>query len=100
MSSEGRAEGPIVVVGLGYVGLPLAVALAKHGAVLGFDISGERIAELKRGYDRTAEVLAEALSAGDLTLTDDPTEIDGGSGPTTGRTCQPFSPRATPLAAR
>jgi UDP-N-acetyl-D-galactosamine dehydrogenase len=79
MSSEGRAEGPIVVVGLGYVGLPLAVALAKHGAVLGFDISGERIAELKRGYDRTAEVLTEALSAGDLTLTDDPTEIDGGN---------------------
>ena len=70
-------EGPVVVVGLGYVGLPLAVALAKHGAVLGFDISSERIAELKRGYDRTAEVSAEALASGDLTLTDDPAEIDG-----------------------
>ncbi len=70
-------EGPIVVVGLGYVGLPLAVALAKDHAVLGFDISRERIAELKRGYDRTAEVSAEALAAADLALTDDPADIDG-----------------------
>ena len=70
-------DGPVVVVGLGYVGLPLAVALAKHGAVLGFDISGERIAELKRGYDRTAEVPADALTASALDLTDDPAEIDG-----------------------
>ena len=70
-------EGPVIVVGLGYVGLPLAVALAKQSAVLGFDISSERIAELKRGYDRTAEVSADALSASDLTLTDDPAEIDG-----------------------
>jgi UDP-N-acetyl-D-galactosamine dehydrogenase len=67
----------VVVVGLGYVGLPLAMALAKHGAVLGFDISGERIAELRRGYDRTSEVTAEALSSSTITLTDDPGEIDG-----------------------
>ncbi len=71
------AEGPVVVVGLGYVGLPLAVALAKHGTVLGFDISGERIAELNRGYDRTAAVPSEALSSSALIFTDDPAKIDG-----------------------
>ena len=70
-------EGPVVVVGLGYVGLPLAIALAKHGTVVGFDISSERIAELKRGYDRTDEVSPEALSASTIKLTDDPTDIDG-----------------------
>ena len=69
--------GPVVVVGLGYVGLPLAVALAKHGAVLGFDISGERIAELNRGYDRTAAVPSEALSSSALVFTDDPAKIEG-----------------------
>ncbi|MCZ6589727.1 MAG: nucleotide sugar dehydrogenase [Alphaproteobacteria bacterium] len=72
-----NSEGPVVVVGLGYVGLPLAVALAKHGAVLGFDISGERIAELNRGYDRTAAVPSEALSSSALVFTDDPAKIEG-----------------------
>lgn len=71
-------EGQVVVVGLGYVGLPLAVALARHGAVIGFDVSRERIAELKRGFDRTKEVAPEALSSGALELTDDPADIDGG----------------------
>lgn len=47
----------VAVVGLGYVGLPLAVALGKHFNVLGVDISEKRISELKTGYDRTAEVL-------------------------------------------
>ncbi len=70
-------KGPIVVVGLGYVGLPVAMALAKHSAVLGFDISGERIAELKRGYDRTAEISSDALAFSALVFTDDPAEIDG-----------------------
>jgi UDP-N-acetyl-D-galactosamine dehydrogenase len=69
--------GTVIVVGLGYVGLPLALALAKYGPVLGFDISAERIAELKRGHDRTSEVTPEALSSSTLTLTDDPSEIDG-----------------------
>ncbi len=47
----------VAVVGLGYVGLPLAVALGRHFRVLGFDISEKRIEELRTGYDRTAEVL-------------------------------------------
>lgn len=47
----------VAVVGLGYVGLPLAVALGRHFKVLGLDISEQRVKELKKGYDRTAEVL-------------------------------------------
>lgn len=53
----------IGVIGLGYVGLPLAVALAEHYAVVGFDIGSERIGELKAGHDRTLEVDSEELAA-------------------------------------
>lgn len=51
----------IAVVGLGYVGLPLAVEFGKHLPVVGFDISVNRIAELKKGFDRTREVDAAEL---------------------------------------
>lgn len=50
-------ETTVAVVGLGYVGLPLAVAFGRKFKVLGFDISEKRIKELRKGYDRTAEVL-------------------------------------------
>ena len=53
----------IGVIGLGYVGLPLAVALAAKYEVVGFDISRERIAELKVGHDRTLEADANELAA-------------------------------------
>lgn len=46
----------IAIIGLGYVGLPLAVEFGKKYPVLGFDINKERIGELERGYDRTLEV--------------------------------------------
>ncbi len=46
----------IAVIGLGYVGLPLAVEFGKKYSVLGFDINKERITELRSGYDRTLEV--------------------------------------------
>ena len=59
----------IVVVGLGYVGLPLAVALARHFDVTGFDTDDRRIAELGAGSDRTGEVDAPALQASGLNLT-------------------------------
>ena len=52
----------IAVVGLGYVGLPLAVALARSFPVVAYDIDKSRIAELKRGHDRTREI-AEAEGA-------------------------------------
>jgi UDP-N-acetyl-D-galactosamine dehydrogenase len=53
----------IAVAGLGYVGLPLAVALARHFPVLGYDLDARRVAELGRGYDRTNEVEEAALKA-------------------------------------
>ena len=59
----------IVVVGLGYVGLPLAVALATKFDTIGFDIEEDRIAELRDGRDRTNEVATEELRASTLKLT-------------------------------
>ncbi|HEV7464342.1 MAG TPA: nucleotide sugar dehydrogenase [Methyloceanibacter sp.] len=52
----------IGIIGLGYVGLPLAVYLSRHFPVLGFDIDRERVAELSRGIDRTREVTEEEFS--------------------------------------
>ena len=51
----------IGIIGLGYVGLPLAVEFGKVIDVVGFDIHKERIEELKKGFDRTREVEAEEL---------------------------------------
>jgi UDP-N-acetyl-D-galactosamine dehydrogenase len=74
----------VAVIGLGYVGLPLAVALATPGAclrtgspmkrrVIGFDINRQRLAELRSGHDRTKEVSPEELQyAALLEFTDDP----------------------------
>lgn len=63
------ADPRVVVVGLGYVGLPLAVALAKRFDTLGLDINRERIDELRAGLDRTREVEDEALKASRLRYT-------------------------------
>ncbi len=59
MKLPGLANIRIGVVGLGYVGLPLAVYLARHFPVVGFDIDTERADELARGIDRTREVTDE-----------------------------------------
>ncbi len=72
-------EDHIVVIGLGYVGLPLAVALADHGRVTGLDIDAGRIAELRAGHDRTREVEPERLRASPLALTSLPEECRGAS---------------------
>jgi UDP-N-acetyl-D-glucosamine/UDP-N-acetyl-D-galactosamine dehydrogenase len=56
------AEIRIGIIGLGYVGLPLAVYLARHFPVIGFDIDRERITELSRGVDRTHEVTEEEFA--------------------------------------
>lgn len=53
----------IAVIGLGYVGLPLAVEFAKQYPVVGFDINQERVAELQNGHDRTQEVNLDELKA-------------------------------------
>src|SRR5688572_3290380 len=51
------------IIGLGYVGLPLAVEFGKVIDVVGFDINEERIAELKKGFDRTKEVEPDELKS-------------------------------------
>jgi UDP-N-acetyl-D-glucosamine/UDP-N-acetyl-D-galactosamine dehydrogenase len=62
----------LAVLGLGYVGLPLAVEFAKFHKVIGFDINTTRIGELQKGYDATKEVSANELAeAQGLTLTSD-----------------------------
>lgn len=66
----------IAVIGLGYVGLPLAVEFGKIRPVLGFDISSERIKELKGGHDRTLEVDGEELAeASHLSFSSNPVDL-------------------------
>jgi UDP-N-acetyl-D-glucosamine/UDP-N-acetyl-D-galactosamine dehydrogenase len=66
----------IAVIGLGYVGLPLAVEFGKHRPVIGFDIKPDRIAELRAGRDQTREVAPEELAeARHLILTADPADL-------------------------
>ena len=55
------SSAPIAVVGLGYVGLPLAVEFGLKRNVIGFDINESRINELKKGFDRTLEISDEEL---------------------------------------
>src|SRR6056297_2777737 len=62
----------VAVIGLGYVGLPLAVEFAKTRAVIGFDINEKRVEELNAGHDGTREVSsAELAQAAHLELTCD-----------------------------
>lgn len=71
--SHGRR---ISVIGLGYVGLPVAVAFGRTGVpVVGFDISERRVAELRAGHDHTGEVPAADLAAARLTLGTDPAAL-------------------------
>jgi UDP-N-acetyl-D-galactosamine dehydrogenase len=64
------------VIGLGYVGLPLAVELARYWTTVGFDVDARRIAELRSGHDRSLEVAADELAtAGDIRYTDDPAAL-------------------------
>jgi UDP-N-acetyl-D-galactosamine dehydrogenase len=65
----------IAVIGLGYVGLPLALALASHFPVSGYDSSKSRVDELKGGVDSTGEVTPAELSASTLVLSDDSSVI-------------------------
>lgn len=87
----------LVIVGLGYVGLPLAVEFAKSRRVIGFDISMDRVCELRKGFDHTGEIDADDLQrvGGSLMVTSDrdnlrnasiyivtvPTPIDEGNQP-------------------
>ncbi|WP_040536359.1 Vi polysaccharide biosynthesis UDP-N-acetylglucosamine C-6 dehydrogenase TviB [Legionella drancourtii] len=69
-------ERKLALIGLGYVGLPLAVEFSKVRSVMGFDINVNRITELKNGNDSTLEVsLTELREANHLYLTADPHDI-------------------------
>ncbi len=66
----------IAVLGLGYVGLPLAAAFAAEHEVVGFDIDPKRVGELQAGHDRTLELSdAELAAAAKLTFTADEAEL-------------------------
>ena len=65
----------ISVIGLGYVGLPVAVTFGNKQKVIGFDIAEERVRELREGIDRTNEVESDESVKSDITLTCDPREI-------------------------
>ena len=66
----------LAIIGLGYVGLPLAVEFGKKRQVIGFDIHTKRIEELQSGQDRTLEVeTAELLQAEHLSFTTNPEEL-------------------------
>jgi UDP-N-acetyl-D-galactosamine dehydrogenase len=68
----------IAIIGLGYVGLPLAVEFGKQLPTVGFDVNRERIEALQRGIDATLETTAAELTAStQLRITDDRTQIAG-----------------------
>ncbi len=67
----------IAVIGLGYVGLPLAVHLAKHFPVIGLDIDAKRVEELKGGHDRTREIDRMQLCDTAMMFASDPVSITG-----------------------
>ncbi|MFC3195203.1 nucleotide sugar dehydrogenase [Marinicella sediminis] len=76
--TEQDSDITIAVIGLGYVGLPLAVAFARHHAVIGFDIDETRVVELSQGQDRTREVSSESLlSAERLRFVSQADELSG-----------------------
>ena len=70
----------IAIIGLGYVGLPLAVEFGKSRQVIGFDINAGRIDALRAGHDATQELSQEELAAADqLTFTSDPKDLAAAS---------------------
>ena len=66
----------IAVVGLGYVGLPVAVAFGKKHRVIGFDINDRRIEELKQGIETTNEVETDDLQAADIHFISNPSDLE------------------------
>jgi len=65
----------ISVIGLGYVGLPVAAAFGQLSKVIGFDINQKRVDELKNGIDKTGEVVSSELSASNVHFTSDLNEL-------------------------
>lgn len=71
---EGKTE--LSLVGLGYVGMPIAVEFAKHVKVQGFDVNESKIAQYKAGVDPTNEVGDEAVSNSSVHFTCDPVDLE------------------------
>src|SRR5437773_5751313 len=68
----------IAVLGLGYVGLPVALAFArKFPGTVGFDINSERVRGLRRGHDWSGEVCGDQLAGSSLHFTSDPADLSG-----------------------
>ncbi len=66
----------VAVVGLGYVGLPVALAFARRfPGTIGFDIDAAKVEELRRGHDRTGETQGDALATTTMRFTSDPAEL-------------------------
>lgn len=75
--SQALSHPTIAVIGLGYVGLPLAVALARKFDTIGLDIDADRVAELQRGHDRTGEIDRDLLAGSKLTLSAEQSDARG-----------------------
>ena len=65
-----RKEATLAVIGLGYVGLPIALAFAKQLKVIGFDINAGRVAQMKQGIDPSGELTKADFEGCDITFTD------------------------------
>jgi UDP-N-acetyl-D-glucosamine/UDP-N-acetyl-D-galactosamine dehydrogenase len=70
-----NVQGIVGVVGLGYVGLPLAVSLARKVQVIGFDINAKRVEQLQQGVDKTGETLGGDLKNPNISFTADPQQL-------------------------
>ena len=75
MAKQNTSDRKVAVVGLGYVGLPIAVAFGKYHPTIGFDINKSKIEELQKGFDRTGEVSADDLKASQVQYTAEPAEL-------------------------
>jgi UDP-N-acetyl-D-galactosamine dehydrogenase len=68
----------VSVTGLGYVGLPVAVAFARHGTVIGYDYDPQRVSQLQAGEDRTGEIELAELRQSSLRFTDRAADLRNG----------------------
>ena len=68
-------DATLAVIGLGYVGLPIALAFARHIRVIGFDIHAGRVEQMKQGIDPSAELDKAAFDGCDITFTADPADL-------------------------
>ena len=76
LNQDALHSAPIAIIGLGYVGLPLAVAFGRQRPVLGFDINTQRISQLQAGEDSTRETTpAQLAAATQLRFVSDPAEL-------------------------